>query len=452
MRIGQGLPVSHMRKLFREKVLAVCAVFLLAVFADTSCISADAYSSEQNIVSCGDSCFLTDYSLSTAYVSRIYPYNEDYALDVQGEVFDIKINSGNIFVLYMRKGEVHTIGVDKFDFNGNYIETLIINMENLNEYCCIEIAPNGNIYTVSEDNELLCLDYNGIILSSQKLPLSVKQIHILPDGTVVAYADSSVLTVGGSVKTYGIPDGTSALLWLGDGYFIGFDKAVYKFYPSFEKISAGGMPASDVGAVSENYICVCSDDTIYALPKDGGKLKQIALGSYVNALCAVNGEIFALTDGGLAQFSESDLKEAVSYEEEPTEEFYVNSDYYFIDTENFYILHIQPETSVTAFKKSIDTNFDGFEILDKGLKNVTGGYIRTGYTAHFRSGGAQADFRLIVDGDLNCNGVCNGADFDLLCSILLGQTEPDEDCLKAADLNGDDKISLADLLLLSRKI
>ncbi|MCH5300015.1 MAG: dockerin type I repeat-containing protein [Ruminococcus sp.] len=113
------------------------------------------------------------------------------------------------------------------------------------------------------------------------------------------------------------------------------------------------------------------------------------------------------------------------------------------------IYNVDSKTSVTKFKKNINCN-GTITIYNKSGDVKTSGNIGTGMTVVFAKGNEKAKFKIAVNGDLTGEGNVNSLDLNKMFNFLLEQVSLSDVEAVAGDLNGDNKITNKDLVLLDR--
>lgn len=109
-------------------------------------------------------------------------------------------------------------------------------------------------------------------------------------------------------------------------------------------------------------------------------------------------------------------------------------------------IYLSESTTVANFKKSYSDKYT------VEFPNKKSGYFGTNTKVSFTSGALCAEYRVVVYSDLTGEGNVNSTDKRALLKHLLGEEKLSGAYLKAADLNGDSRVSNADLVLLTRSI
>lgn len=150
--------------------------------------------------------------------------------------------------------------------------------------------------------------------------------------------------------------------------------------------------------------------------------------------------------------SKPDSSGVDSSQPEPSGNGEITSELFPIDTENQKI-YIPQKTTFAMLKKELD--IQGAVLRAERPNGVTlaSGYAMTGAVLFAESDGIITDsLTVIVPGDLNGSGTVTESSSRILYRVLSGTAELDEATFAAADLDGDGKITTADLLALKKKI
>lgn len=92
------------------------------------------------------------------------------------------------------------------------------------------------------------------------------------------------------------------------------------------------------------------------------------------------------------------------------------------------------------------------EVRDSNGTIVNNRLFKTGDTVKITSGNDQKEYKVVINGDINGDGLTDIVDLLLVQKIILNSTTMSEVYLKAADINKDSKIDIVDLLLVQKNI
>ena len=134
-------------------------------------------------------------------------------------------------------------------------------------------------------------------------------------------------------------------------------------------------------------------------------------------------------------------------EEEP--EIQISSEKYTINNE--YILKVQSKTTVEDFKANIETNATNINIYNKNGEIVEEDeVIVSGMQLELKLNNLIKTFKVVVSGDVNCDGKVNLTDMVMVNWARLKQRNLGELELKAADVTYDGKVNIIDLIQINR--
>lgn len=148
-------------------------------------------------------------------------------------------------------------------------------------------------------------------------------------------------------------------------------------------------------------------------------------------------------------FEGIDLKDVTTWNKVKFVEQYFNiiKDYEKIEK---YIIKIKPNTKLSEFIKDVDTNMKfifqnkkGENITDMDKNVVTGMKIKLSN---------ENEFIMVVEGDLNSDGICDVSDMGVIAAKVVGKEEIKNEYFKAGDLNYDNSIDISDLSIIANSI
>ncbi|WP_099205242.1 dockerin type I repeat-containing protein [Scatolibacter rhodanostii] len=115
--------------------------------------------------------------------------------------------------------------------------------------------------------------------------------------------------------------------------------------------------------------------------------------------------------------------------------------------ENGDYLYIKDSKTIALLKETLSP----FTVMiqDKNRNTVSSGNLRTGFAISVEN---QLHFELVLIGDCNASGTVNTADIKEMQRAVLGSNLLEGASFAAADLNRDNRITTADLILLSEMI
>ncbi len=210
---------------------------------------------------------------------------------------------------------------------------------------------------------------------------------------------------------------------------------------------------------STDYILALNGKTVSAYNKsDRAFVSSYELDFTPYGLCANGRKIYLLNKSG--KFSSKTISEKVFVIQNNNNEKNLTSSSTKSDTSsvvpakglNFgkykvrgQYIFVEPQTTRTTFKSKI--TYNGYTLKF----NKTSG-LGTGVKASFTGNGKTYSYKFVVMGDINGTGTVNSRDVKIMFNCLFGINKVGGVYKTAADMNGDGKLSNADLVLLDKKI
>ena len=252
---------------------------------------------------------------------------------------------------------------------------------------------------------------------------------------------------------------TDSVVKITDKYIDKIDIKTDKIYSFGDKVSDSN---SVVYNINDSVILYSGFDRSHGVGEIGGWLIGVRDGmvTAVNGetelgLFEVSGEVYISGCGSCVCASQdgSDIEiEVITQEmiaeklvkEEPCESSVTPHDAteYTIDYTNRTICGIPVSTTAAALKRET-----GGIVIDKDGSEAKGG-AATGMRLVLD----DAEYVIIIAGDLNGSGTVNRTDLNLLCDHICSENILEGEYLGAADMNDDDIIDMRDIVILKRKI
>ena len=438
-----------MRKRVLSKVWVIFILLLITI------IFPQKFSCESNnkfLLSNSNSIFLINLSTHNASINKLYPTEDLININSSNYILDVKISDNNIYVMSENYSDTRNLAIEKFSFNGKLIDKIIINISDdykSNSYSVL----NDCVYFISHQNssEVIGLDFNGNVLFQNNFNSKINSIYNCNDKIIATSLNDIYIIENNRATKYNSDDIRLPIYQLDNSYFVDFNGDIYNISQNITKIPSDNIDfVVQNGTVSSNYVCLVNNNVLYALSFDGQNLLMAEFNNRIISARAVTGTIFVLTDNmNIYNVSESNFVNINSQDKSPTTDIYINSDDYYVDTENYLITQVDPDTSITQFCEKLSHNFTDLYIFDRQYQ-VSSGKICTGYIARFCLNNQNYDFTVIVRGDINKNGIRNNADKDLLIDYLIGKINLDNVALISADINLNNEVNLQDLYLLKQ--
>lgn len=325
------------------------------------------------------------------------------------------------------------------------------------------------IYAVDrrEPKQIIAYDSRGSRTDTISAGFAVTRIFSDADGGMWAAGRGGCISLPSGQSYKGeTPKGQFTIC---GSYCCGSDGRVYRFSDGlFELI---GKYRAPVCCTSDGEIYTADGHTLTLLGSDGNPVKALDTGVKVTALYASGKNAAYISSGELhiadkramqpivtEQSSSSHQSSQVSptpqtsepqssADNTPSAVSRPESSVYDLSGR---FITITDGTTAAVFRDNI--RFDGYslQLFSSSGKAVSSGRLGTGTRAVFFRGRAKYEYTLILHGDLTGEGNINSRDGLALSDILIGTDDTDEITSLAADLNGDKKADLCDLLLLYR--
>ncbi|MGN1126475.1 MAG: dockerin type I repeat-containing protein [Ruminococcus sp.] len=209
-------------------------------------------------------------------------------------------------------------------------------------------------------------------------------------------------------------------------------------------------------AILNNGFAYSEGKTIYYTPygKDNPQ-KYYKADENINYLFGSGEKICFITDGGAYKISTNELKTIESNNKSTdstgngtiSDGGKITSNTYTIG--NKYIKNVPPKTTISTFKNNV--SYDGYEISFLYNGSVkTSGYVSTNMDVTFSNNTIEISRKIIVTGDITCDGKVNSKDTSLLMKYLLGTSPLNNICKQAGNVTGNGKLNNADLVAIAQ--
>lgn len=439
--------ILRKKVLTKIKIIIILLLFTICLPQKFSCENIN-----KLLLSNSNSIFLIDLSTHSVSINKLYPTEDLININSSNYMLDVKISDNNIYVMSENYSDTRNLVIEKFNFNGKLLDKIIINIsDDYKSNSCLVIEDCIYFINQQTQNEVIGLDFNGNVVFKNNFNKKINSIYNCDDKIIAASLNDIYIIKNNKVAKNNLDDIKLPIYQLDNSYFVDFDGNIYNISQGTTKIPSDNINfVAQNGTVSSNYVCLVNNNVLYALSFDGQNLLMAEFNNRIISARAVMGTIFVLTDDmNVYNVSESNLVNIKSQDKSPATDIYINSDDYYIDTENYLITQVDPDTSITQFCKKLSHNFSDLYILD-GQYSVESRKICTGYIARFCLDNQDFDFTIIVTGDINKNGACNNADKDLLIDYLIGKINLDNAALISADINLNNKVNLQDLYLIKQ--
>lgn len=374
-------------------------------------------------------------------------------ITAESEVIKCNYAGGNFY--FFLKPENHIPKAIKFNYNTGDIFTttfssikdngyLTCSVDNKGYYYIVEYWTRLNIYKCSQQ---------GNIVKTFNFDIGVNQIDT-NDGTI-----QFVLTSFGLYKIQ--YDKVSKV----DCEYPGFPLTMISknYFAAHNIVRDISKDGNEVCPYKDNKTAVLNKGYAYIEGKtiyytDFGKekpQKYYKADENINYLFGNGEKIYYFTNNGAYTINRSELN-TIQYSSKstvPTKnttksvEYKITSSTYTVGEK--YITNVPPKTTINTFKNSM--SFAGYEIsfaINGSVKNS--GYVSTNMDVIFSKDGTKIRKKIIVTGDITCDGNVNSKDTSLLMKYFLGTSSLNQICRKAGDVTGNGILSNADLVAIAQ--
>ena len=374
-------------------------------------------------------------------------------ITAENEIIKCNYAGGNFY--FFLKPDNYIPKVIKFNYNTGDIYTTTFSDFRGNGYLTCSVDNKGYYYIAEYESreKVFKCSQQGKIVKTFSFDFGVSQIDTT-DGTV-----QFVLTNFGLYKIQN--DTVSKVNCEYPGFPLTMVSKNYFAADNIVRdISKDGNEVcpykNDKTAVLNNGYAYSEGKTIYftSFGKNGPQ-KYYKANENINYLFGTGEKICFLTDGGAYTITTSELK-VIRNNEKSTgtnnktsniEKSKITSNTYNIDDK--YITNVPPKTTISTFKNSL--NFSGYEISFLSNGSIkTSGYVSTNMDVIFTNGDTEIIRKIIVTGDITCDGKVNSNDTKLLMKHFLGTSPLINICKRAGDITGNGKLSNADLVAIAQ--
>ena len=405
----------------KKGYLCAAVIVMLCLLAPFSAHSAQSLSlsalqSCKNIRSCSNSsgAFFYGWSSDTLVFARALPDDFCYTAKPDGVVCCACVDKDRLCALL--RGSHYSYSLMTLDGNGNtYTAPLDINI-NINRH---SIAVCGNeVFLIRDSAEAEVQSFRTDGGNGSVYRLSDDPMELFVNGGKV-YAQTcrgDIYNLSGGRAEYCCSVGAYAKLSdAGEGWVLSDGTRLVSLDGDAQR-----RLFSDYGCA------VCRDGVLYY-----GKSGELHIGGITQQKSCLR---LASYGGRLACLDESYSCTIMS-----------ESDYSEVGSEPALDFDGRLEAGTTAAQ--LRGRFPGIEIFTGDGASVSSGLIKTGFSVR----GGNKTVKITVMGDVTGNGKCGATDIKRLMKHLCGAETLDGVFRDAADLNGDNKLSNADLVLIYRK-
>lgn len=414
--------------------------------------------------------YLIENNGKTVYIDAVYPQSFSVTLTLNNNVYSYNL-CGDTLVLVCPIKEsmqseivLYNISDDSFK---SFNTTDAVQSENT------QIAySDGYVYLSDHYGNVKKYSSKGVLCNEYNLCKNACYLMCDYSGNIYATSYSGVflLNADGYSKISDTAIGTAAV-FIDDTTFVSATGYTYKIKNGAinQLISFKSTMAHPSGGVYKKHIICAQGNTIYAVsPSDDKAVKSISLSSNIEQLYVIDDVVIAyIYNSGCATISKitySEFKDIKDSEGNSGNQGINNSDLelynhtissniYIVNNNNYTISGISSPTTVAMFKRNM--NYDGFDVefVKYGGQSITSGNVGTATIARFYNDNSNYEYELCVEGDLTGEGNINTRDENVMFDCLLDNMDVFNGVfVQAADLDDNNNITVADLVLLLRAI
>lgn len=395
---------------------------------------------------------LISYNESKVYETKLVPDNYGYTYSFSSKVVDSCAVYGKVYILCLnssRQNSAYIYSAEK----GNISNPKIINKIKLNNSGKISVDSNGNYLITNSANKIQVYNQAGKYIKTY----DNKTDNILQMSRYIIVVSGNKLykvTASGFTHLYeGI--NTSIIYKISDDYIADYYGNIYCIKNGFKKVinsSAQGLynaAETDKNIIvytSKRFDVYSKNDFSYLYSVKYYK-KVFGITSYKNNAavikkynstykCELLSQSFFNKNNNNSSDSNTN-NQSTTPEGINLKTFKYTGKYIYVNS----------GLTIAAFKNKI--SYNGYNI---SFGNRKSGIIRTNADIKFTKGNYSKSYKFVVLGDVTGEGNVNSRDESAMFDHLLGIKELKGAYKTAGDLNCDNKLKNADLLLLAKMI
>ena len=425
-------------------MMLICTVVSIVTVYGTQGVSGY----EVDLVNDSSGVFLTRKGTDTLYVKKIAPEGNEYKYTFENSIVASCIYDNRIYVLYDSSQQTGISYIEQFQNGASKDKIMLINLKHPTA-TQMSVDEKGNFYIINNKSRVEIYSKNGVYQNTLSdtfysiTPLSGKTYALNNNGIFSLSADG--------FEKLGARKDNFFIYRISDNYLGDRGGNVYKIKNSVQNILNTGNETTVSCGETENYLVSFGKNSLNAYDKESGELiDSVPLEYTPKAVSAYNNKVVTLNvDKG--DYSVETKNEKIFDNSETTQNAHntetsssVSLKFEKFKPQGKYI-YVPKGTTYSQFKKSV--TYSGYK-LNFGEKKS--GNIGTGGKVTFSTNTKKKKFTFIVLGDVTGEGNVNTRDIDSIFAHLLNSSKLKNEYKKAADLNGDGKISNADLVLTVR--
>lgn len=423
------------------KILLVIIIFVLIALgsvytSNSTTVNAEIFSGESGL-------FLARYSGKNIFIAKATPDNISYTYTLPENIIDSCVVNGKAYILTENTSRKNSVYIYTAS-DGNLKSYLNIQNIKVNASSKICADKNGGVYIKTSSGSIMIYEKSGKLIKT----VSDRFIDLIPfQNYTLAYNDKNIYIISQSdIKIYKNPSKLQ-LYKISDNYIADTQGRIYKFNNGFTLKADLGYNGLYHTAVTEKfYICFSGNYLTAYTKSDLKEVSKIRINKNIDAVYPYKNKIAVITEGS-DNYSVSVISE--NQFQNSSADGLKNADSIKLDkyTHTKKYIFINLGTTIADFKSNI--TYNGFTI---DFPNRRSGKLKTGNTVRFTKDSAVIEYTFIVKGDVTGDGNVNSRDENAMFNHLLGESKLTGIKKLAGDINRDNKISNADLVLLSKII
>ncbi len=455
-------------KLIRCFCISLTMVILLSAITISACgyniytYESYTYCNNVSLVHNNNQVYLVATKENFAYIEAIYPETFNITLTLNNNAQSYNLFNDKLVIICPCK-EYNQSEVVLYDISYNNFKSFNIPDISVNDGCKIAYT-NGSLYYIDADGNIVQFTDNGKYV--QKFTFESDINSLMTDFNGDLYATSLYGLYKFNQNSFSCICGES---FYQQSRFIGNNTLIngngYIYNVSGNKVSKQssfkGYSEYPSGGIYNGYIIAPETNTVFAIDKNNySKMKSITLADNIVQVCVVSDMIVVLTHSNnkptVSLIPFSAFKD-VAVNNSNTENNIgctngISSNTYIVNNSSYKITDIANSTTVSKFKNNM--NYQGYnvEFYKSDGKSFTSGNVTTDTSVKFYNGISTYEYKLSVTGDLTGEGNVNSKDKKKMFDYLLGDSTLEGVYIDSANLDKNNRISVADLVLLMRLI
>lgn len=423
------------------KLTPLLFAVLFTVFSSFSYSGADMQS--KALLNDGNGIFLISYSGNKLYSEFFNTKHTSFTYTLDGKVISYCVIKDKIYILTKNNKKQNSCFIYKAD-NSKVSNPITINNIKTDNSSKLALDSAGNFYILNSSDKICVFNQSG----KATVTFDKKITQLFPfSGYVLAFSGNCIYKVTKSSQTPLYNNTNTAMFYKISDNFIGdYYGNLYRVKNGITKNLGINSKGYYRAAQTDKYIVTYSNDKLSAYNKNGSFVNSVTSNSKLYGITSYKGKT-ALFKNNNSNYSYELLSDEAfntdspsQNSEEKTKGINLSA---FKHTKNY--IFVDSGTTIADLKSKI--HYDSYDI---NFGNRRSGKIRTNNEVNFIKGNTKYHYIFIVRGDVTGTGNVNSRDETAVFNHILNKEKLNGVYRMAGNLNGDKKISNADLVLLSR--